>query len=299
MVEYECKKCNHVFYHKGTYDRHQKTDCVNKPRTFRNKVFNCDKCDMTFHRSDEFNSHHKTHKRQEVRNINITIPIPIIEKLVENNARNPPEQKPNPSFVNKKCGKKSESKSESKSKLGKIRKKNKGGRDKSSESIEYDNISGSDSENFDSENSDSENSDSESSNSESSNSESSDSESSNSKMSKKNRRKKSLKSRAQSNVFYIVSTRRRAAKNMYKIGRHKGNKKKLQSRYVTYLVHPIIFFFHETKNAFDIEKMVKEKLYNHRIANEDGHKTEWVNLSLGVLFERVWEIIDPTFESSM
>jgi hypothetical protein len=67
MVEHKCEKCGHVFHHKGTYNNHQKTNCVDKPRTFRNKEFKCSQCDMIFYRSDKYKEHLKMHERKNAK----------------------------------------------------------------------------------------------------------------------------------------------------------------------------------------------------------------------------------------
>jgi hypothetical protein len=68
-------------------------------------------------------------------------------------------------------------------------------------------------------------------------------------------------------VIYIISTRERAKKNLYKPGKHTGTLRKLESRYTTPLINPIIHFFHPTPEASLIENELKKILHEHRVIN--------------------------------
>jgi hypothetical protein len=43
--------------------------------------------------------------------------------------------------------------------------------------------------------------------------------------------------------LYVVSTAKKAKKNKYKFGRYGGTQKMLISRYGTYLINPICYYF--------------------------------------------------------
>ena len=80
--------------------------------------------------------------------------------------------------------------------------------------------------------------------------------------------------------IYILSIRDRAKKNIYKIGKHKGNKAKLLKRYQNALINPKIYFFVGVNDYTLIETLIKQKLYDHRIDYPNGKKSEWVKLEL-------------------
>jgi hypothetical protein len=82
--------------------------------------------------------------------------------------------------------------------------------------------------------------------------------------------------------IYVISTIKKAAKNIYKVGRHTGTNRSLDSRYTTSLQNPVTFYFKPVDNGTVciIEKIIKEKLLPYRITNLNGSTLEWVNLEL-------------------
>lgn len=82
------------------------------------------------------------------------------------------------------------------------------------------------------------------------------------------------------NAFYIVSTKKRAQKDKYKIGIHTGSKTLLMSRYATYLIKPIVYYFIYMNDNYYVEKTLLEKFDKYRITNIFGNQTEWINLEL-------------------
>lgn len=90
-------------------------------------------------------------------------------------------------------------------------------------------------------------------------------------------------------VVYIISTEKKRADNIYKPGKHTGSIRKLESRYVTALINPIVYFYYPTKYASLIEKEIKKKLDNRRIINNNGTKTEWVYAELKLITDIIYE----------
>lgn len=82
---------------------------------------------------------------------------------------------------------------------------------------------------------------------------------------------------------YIVSTIEMAKKDSYKFGRHTGTLRKLESRYTTSLINPIVYFFLPHDNSKEIEEKIKKILIGCREINNNGTITEWYNIDLGSL----------------
>jgi hypothetical protein len=82
--------------------------------------------------------------------------------------------------------------------------------------------------------------------------------------------------------IYIVSTIEKAEKNIYKVGRHTGTNRSLDSRYTTPLEDPITFYFKPVKTgtAKEIEALIKEKLLPYRRKNLNDSVLEWIDLEL-------------------
>ena len=93
--------------------------------------------------------------------------------------------------------------------------------------------------------------------------------------------------------LYIVSTLDRIAANTFKVGKHTGTQRKLISRYRTYLVDPIILFYHpDSSDKIDLlERSVLEQLTHARISDEDGRTTEWIRAPLFEIIETVFRIL--------
>jgi prophage antirepressor-like protein len=92
--------------------------------------------------------------------------------------------------------------------------------------------------------------------------------------------------------IYLISTNNRAKKNIYKIGKHFGKKRKLKSRYQTPLIWPNIYFYCKVNNYTLIEKKILEDLDEYRIINSNQNKTEWVNLDKETIIEVIKKNID-------
>ena len=92
-------------------------------------------------------------------------------------------------------------------------------------------------------------------------------------------------------VIYIISTLEKANNNEYKPGKHTGSISQLESRYVTSLINPIIYFYYLCNNACDIERLLKQKLKEYRIVNLNGTVTEWVKLDLKKIIDAILDII--------
>jgi prophage antirepressor-like protein len=80
------------------------------------------------------------------------------------------------------------------------------------------------------------------------------------------------------NSIYLISTKERAKKNEYKVGRYMRTLQQLISRYVTSLVNPILFFYEKVNDYITIENKILIDLDPFRIINKNGNKSEWVKL---------------------
>lgn len=93
-------------------------------------------------------------------------------------------------------------------------------------------------------------------------------------------------------AFYIISTRSKSGRNIFKIGICSRTAIGLLSRYSTYFMEPIIFYFqHLGDDAIKIENNIKNYFYDQRINNCRGHKSEWINIKYSKLYEYVKQII--------
>lgn len=91
-------------------------------------------------------------------------------------------------------------------------------------------------------------------------------------------------------AIYVISTLEHSKKNEYKLGYHTGVKKKLISRYTTSLINPIIHYFRYSKYAKEIEAKLKQHFEKERIINNNGNKTEWINIQLDILIIEIDKI---------
>jgi hypothetical protein len=86
--------------------------------------------------------------------------------------------------------------------------------------------------------------------------------------------------------IYVISNQVYADKNLFKIGKHKGSKKKLIRRYKTYLIDPIVYYFFPTGTYYTDEQAILQRFSNHRMGT-----SEYVHLDI----ERIMEIIQIYF----
>ena len=95
-----------------------------------------------------------------------------------------------------------------------------------------------------------------------------------------------------STAFYIISTPDKAAHNKYKIGSHTGSINKLIKRYATYYPDVVLHYFQYLENAYKIEGLLKNKLYDYRITNVRGRKSELVIMPLEILKNEIDNILE-------
>ena len=100
------------------------------------------------------------------------------------------------------------------------------------------------------------------------------------------------------NRIYILTTEGRSRKNKYKVGSHKGSQKKLESRYVTPLINPIICFFHPTEYANIVESTFKQLFRDDRIINKNGTRTEWIIMDKSEIIAWLNDI-DETYQETL
>jgi hypothetical protein len=89
---------------------------------------------------------------------------------------------------------------------------------------------------------------------------------------------------------YIVSTEEKAKEGIYKIGKHTGTTRNLESRYTTSLIDPIIYFFYPTIYASTIETQIKKQLDSKRIVNKNGNKSEWIHGELKQIIDIIFDV---------
>lgn len=70
--------------------------------------------------------------------------------------------------------------------------------------------------------------------------------------------------------IYVVSTKKRAAKNMYKVGFWSGTLRSLESRYTTSLLYPMFYYFSPKQNAEEIETLFLNRADNYRFVSRHG-----------------------------
>ena len=92
--------------------------------------------------------------------------------------------------------------------------------------------------------------------------------------------------------IYILSTNKRSLRNIYKVGRHTGEKIRLINRYKTPLINPIVYLFQRVTTSKTAEKEIKEELNHFRIKNKNGRKTEWIIMEFSLLKQRITPILD-------
>jgi hypothetical protein len=88
--------------------------------------------------------------------------------------------------------------------------------------------------------------------------------------------------------IYVISNQVYAEKNLYKIGKHKGTKKKLLRRYKTYLIDPIVYYFFPTGTYYTDEQTLLSRFSNYRMGT-----SEYVHLDI----ERILETIQIYFRN--
>lgn len=99
-------------------------------------------------------------------------------------------------------------------------------------------------------------------------------------------------------AIYVISTKKQSMHNEYKIGRHIGTVSKLITRYSTYLIKPIVYFFRYVNDATTLEEIIKTFFYDFRICNINNKKSEWIKLQIDILLPNISLLCDD-FDDSM
>lgn len=94
------------------------------------------------------------------------------------------------------------------------------------------------------------------------------------------------------NNIYILSSPDKIIKNEYKVGYWNNTKKKLISRYKTYLVLPKILYFKKVSNHKFIENKILSKFDSKRLLFENGKKSEWIKINYEKLKDYAKKIIN-------
>ena len=82
--------------------------------------------------------------------------------------------------------------------------------------------------------------------------------------------------------IYVISNQVYAEQKLFKIGKHKGSKKKLIRRYKTYLIDPIVYYFFPTGSYYVDEQHLLHRFTNHRMGT-----SEYVHLELEQILETI------------
>ena len=98
--------------------------------------------------------------------------------------------------------------------------------------------------------------------------------------------------------IYVISTRERADKNKYKPGKYTGTINQLESQYETCLTNPIIYYYVQVNNSWEIEDIIKQKLDSFRIIKKNGRKSEWVKLDFYEIMRNINKIIKNYSDNS-
>jgi hypothetical protein len=94
-------------------------------------------------------------------------------------------------------------------------------------------------------------------------------------------------------AIYVISHQERIMKGEYKVGKHKGNTKQLNSRYALYLDEPILFHFVTVTDYAYVEKKLLKRLDKYRCIRKDtGRQTEWVKCDPELIIVILGQIID-------
>jgi hypothetical protein len=94
--------------------------------------------------------------------------------------------------------------------------------------------------------------------------------------------------------MYIISTIKKAKKNKHKLGKHGGTKENLLSRYRTYLIKPVIYYFEPVDDCDTVEKQVLARLNKYRMLSDNGRMLEWVKVDL----EHIIFVINKVIEEN-
>ena len=88
-------------------------------------------------------------------------------------------------------------------------------------------------------------------------------------------------------AIYVISTLPDSKINKFKLVKHTGAQKKLLSKYSTYYMDPIIFYYKSVDNSQKIENIIKRQLKNYGLKHKDGTYTEWVSLDLETIIDTI------------
>ena len=91
-------------------------------------------------------------------------------------------------------------------------------------------------------------------------------------------------------IIYIISNPY-VGIELYKVGIHSDTKRKLESRYGTYIPQKNIHYIIETNNARKIETLFKQRFEDKRMTNDHGRSSEWFKLSLSVIIANILDIM--------
>lgn len=100
-----------------------------------------------------------------------------------------------------------------------------------------------------------------------------------------------------SNIIYIISNCANVRDSRYKVGKHKGDQRKLINRYKTALIDPTIYLFYPCSDASQMETAILTELDQYRVVDAGGKKTEWVQAPLLLIISTAVPILSSTKDS--
>lgn len=99
-------------------------------------------------------------------------------------------------------------------------------------------------------------------------------------------------------AIYVISTKAQASRNRYKVGKHSGTKNKLLSRYRTYLIKPVVYYFEQVKDYTTFERDLLACFDSHRLITDKGSKSEWVTMDLNKILRKISKLQEAYVEAS-
>ena len=95
-------------------------------------------------------------------------------------------------------------------------------------------------------------------------------------------------------VFYIITSYECAQGDLWKPGVASAGVEELKDRYKTDFPKIIIYYFQYIDNALEVEGELKRRLYQYRIDNHNGKKSEWYKINYTKLYSVLKSVIDTT-----
>lgn len=89
--------------------------------------------------------------------------------------------------------------------------------------------------------------------------------------------------------IYVISDGK--SLDEFKIGKHTGDKKSLDKRYITYYPNYQLHYFEYHSDHKNDERKILDELSKYRIRNRNSNKSEWIKCSLSTILNTINSII--------